>query len=175
GRLRFADQLLGSVIQLARPIPSIGLVSFAIIWFGLGDASKVFLVAWGAFFPIWLNTHLGVREVNRTLVWAAASLGASRRQILLHVVLPAAMSYVVAGVRTAIGIGFVCLVAAEMAGAFGAGLGFRVEASHLVFRTDRMLAALLTLAALGAGCDWLFQAAIRSIAPWVEQERGGQY
>lgn len=170
GRTRVGEATIGTIVQVLRPIPVVAMVPLAIVWFGLGESSKLFLVVWGTFFPVWINTYLGVREINPQLVWAAASLGASQRRIFVSVVLPAALSHIIAGMRTAIATAFVCLVAAEMAGAF-AGLGYRVEASHLVFRVDRMLAALAVLGVLGATSDAAFAALIRKLAPWHGKAR----
>lgn len=165
GRFRVFRNTLGPLIQIFRPIPSIAFVPLAILWFGLGEESKYFLVFWGVFFPVWVNTHLGVSEVDRTLVWAARSLGARKQKILYEVILPAATPFIIAGARIGIAIAFICLVAAEMAGAFE-GVGFRVSASHLVFRVDKMLAALAALGAMGAVSDRLFSWGVKKAFPW---------
>jgi ABC-type nitrate/sulfonate/bicarbonate transport system permease component len=170
GRVRLIDATLGQLIRLFRSIPSIALVPVAIVWFGLGETSKYVLVFWGVFFPVWINTHLGITQVDRTYIWAAQSLGARRAALIWEVVLPCAVPFIVAGMRTAIAIAFVVLVAAEMAGAFG-GIGYRIYASHLVFRVDKMMADIFVLGLLGGMADLLFAAVISAI-PW-HQERGG--
>ena len=158
------------VIQFFRPIPAISFVPIAIVWFGIGEQAKHFLVMWGAFFPIWLNTHLGISTVNKKYIWAAKSLGASDIRIVTTVVLPAALPFILAGLRIGISVGFICLVAAEMAGAYE-GLGFRITASHLVFRIDKMFVALILLGALGALSDKLFASAVEILFPWARQMR----
>jgi len=170
GRVRLIDATLGQLIRLFRSIPSIALVPVAIVWFGLGETSKYVLVFWGVFFPVWINTHLGITQVDRTYIWAAQSLGARRAALIWEVVLPCAVPFIVAGMRTATAIAFVVLVAAEMAGAFG-GVGYRIYASHLVFRVDKMMADIFVLGLLGGMADLLFAAVISAI-PW-HQERGG--
>jgi ABC-type nitrate/sulfonate/bicarbonate transport system permease component len=169
GRFWLADATLGSCVQLVRPLPVVALVPFTIILLGLGEIPKYLLVCWATFFPVWINTHLGVKGVDRRLIWAASSLGASRGRILLTVILPAAFGHVAAGMRTALASAFLCLVAVEMAGAF-AGLGYRIEASHLIYRLDKMVAALVTLGCLGACSDALFAAFVSWAAPWHVQK-----
>lgn len=165
GRIKMLDRTLGQLIQIFRPIPAIAFVPFAIIWFGLGESSKYFLIAWAVFFVIWLNSYLGVSNVNISLIWAAKSLGATNKQILYEVVLPHAVPFIIAGARAGIAIAFVALVAAEMAGAYG-GIGYRISASYLVFRIDKMIVGLIMLGILGAGVDALFSKIIKKIIPW---------
>lgn len=173
GSSRWVNAFAGTIVQVLRPVPAVAMVPFAILWFGLGETSKCFLVFWGAFHSIWINTHLGVRQVDKRLTWAALSLGANRRQLVLRILLPGALGNIVAGMRTGIAIAFICLVAAEMAGAF-AGLGYRIEASHLVFRADRMLAALATLGALGAIVDAGFAGLVNWLMPWYRAGMQGE-
>jgi ABC-type nitrate/sulfonate/bicarbonate transport system permease component len=168
GSFKWLELSIGTIIQTLRPLPAIALVPFAVLWFGIGETSKCFLILWGSFFPIWIATHLGIRKVNVSLIRAAASLGASRSRIFFCVLLPASTSYIIAGMRIAIAISFVCLVAAEIAGA-SAGLGYRIEASHQMFKIDQMVAALIILGSLGAASDALFVLLTRWLIPWHEQ------
>lgn len=168
GRLKFFDYTIGQLVKVFRSIPSIALVPLVIIWFGIGEMSKYILVFWGVFFPVWINTHLGASQVEKTVVWAAKSLGADRRKMLYEIILPSSLPFVIAGMRSGIAIAFVVLVAAEMAGAFG-GLGYRIYASHLVFRVDKMMVGIITLGVLGALSDLLFATMIKAI-PWHKEE-----
>jgi len=168
GRIKFIEKTIGPIIQLLRPIPSIALVPLAIVWFGLGEISKYFLVFWGAFFPIWVNTHLGAKAVDRKILWAAKSLGAKGTKILYEIVLPASIPYIIAGMRIGIGIAFICLVAAEMAGAFR-GVGYRIYASHLIFRVDKMMVGILFLGILGSSADRLFAFIVNRVFPWYQK------
>jgi NitT/TauT family transport system permease protein/sulfonate transport system permease protein len=170
GRMVFFDRSLGRLIQLFRPIPAIAFVPLAIIWLGLGEPSKYFLITWGVFFPMWLNTYIGVSRVDPTLIWAAKSLGATDRKILYEVIIPYAVPFIIAGARIGIAIAFVCLVAAEMAGAFS-GIGYRISASHMMFRIDKMMVALAMLGVLGASADFLFSKSISRIIPWYTSQR----
>ncbi len=170
GRIPFFNRFFTPLIQVFRPIPSIAFVPLAIVWFGLGEASKVFLVTWGVFFPVWINTFLGVTGVENTYFWAARSLGASDRRIMIEVLLPAALPLIVAGMRVGVALAFLNLVAAEMAGAY-VGLGFRVESSHMVFRVDQMIVGIIGLGVLGATSDRGFAYIIKVLIPWYQARR----
>ena len=97
-------------------------------------------------------------------------MGAKGFSTFYEVILPATVPFIIAGMRTSIAIAFICLVAAEMAGASG-GLGFRIEVSHLVFRVDRMIAAIVVLGLLGAVTDRFFALAVDRLLPWYRQGR----
>lgn len=164
-RIRLLDQSLGQIIQLLRPIPPIAIVPLVVVWLGLGEFAKLTIIAWGVFFPVWVNTYVGVSEVNKELSWAAMSLGASPKRLLFRVVLPAALSHVIAGMRVAVAIALICVVVAEMVGAY-VGLGYRINTAYMVFRVDRMIVGLAMLGILGAICDRLFVCLISKIMPW---------
>lgn len=168
GRSHIWRYFLHPILQSLRSIPSIGLLPLAILFFGLDEISKYFLVFWGVFFPVWINSHLGVAGVNQRYIWAARSLGANQSRLMWEVVLPASLPLIIAGMRVGIGLAFLNLVAAEMSGA-SAGLGYRVSASHLVFRSDKMIAALVALGTLGAASDGIFRFLAGKIAPWYKQ------
>jgi NitT/TauT family transport system permease protein len=167
GRIKFLTDTLGQIIQVLRPIPVIALVPLAIVWFGIGETSKYFLVFWGVFFPVWLNTHLGASSIEQRYIWAAQSLGAGRQQLFYSVIFPSSLPMIIAGMRTGIAIGFVCVVAAEMSGAFG-GIGYRIYASHMVFRVDKMMAGIVVLGLLGAIADRCFAFVVGRVFPWLE-------
>jgi ABC-type nitrate/sulfonate/bicarbonate transport system permease component len=169
GRNHISRFLLHPVLQSLRSIPSIGLLPLAILFFGLDEMSKYFLVFWGVFFPVWVNSHLGVLGVEQRYIWAARSLGAKEWRLMREVVIPAALPLIIAGMRVGIGLAFLNLVAAEMSGA-SAGLGYRVSASHLVFRSDKMIAALVALGILGALADGGFRYLAGKFAPWYKYE-----
>jgi NitT/TauT family transport system permease protein len=165
GRHRLTGNLLVPVFQMLRPIPPVALVPIVILWFGLSEAGKYFLVVWGVFFAVWMSAHLGVQRVDLHLLRAAASLGARRRAVLLHVVVPAALPTIFVGLRTAIGISFYTLVAAELAGAF-AGVAYRVELSHQNMQTAEMMSGLVALGLLSALADKGFGLLARRLVRW---------
>jgi ABC-type nitrate/sulfonate/bicarbonate transport system permease component len=165
GRTRVFDYILSPFFQIFRPIPILALLPLAIIWFGLGEVSKIFLVSWGAFFPVWINTYLGVSRVEKTYLWAAQNLGADRSQLWRYVILPACAPPIVSGLRTAISLSFVVLVAAEMSGAYH-GIGYRIGAYHLVFEIDKMMADISVLGLIGFLTDRGFALMIDRWLPW---------
>jgi ABC-type nitrate/sulfonate/bicarbonate transport system permease component len=166
GRIKLAQATLGQIFLLVRPIPPISYVPFAVLWFGIGEFSKFFLVFIGVFFPIWMNAHLGIQNVPINYIWSAQSMGASSRSLIFNVYLPAATPLILAGLRVGIAIAFYCLVAAEIAGAFS-GIAYRIEISHLLFRADRMLANLIALGLLSATADQLLAFLVRRFLPWA--------
>lgn len=173
GRGRICGFLLHPILQSLRAIPSIGLLPLAILFFGLDEMSKCFLVFWGVFFPVWVNSHLGVTGIEQRYLWAASSLGVKDWHLIWEVVVPASLPLIIAGMRVGIGLAFLNLVAAEMSGA-SAGLGYRVSASHLVFRPDKMIAALVALGILGAVADSVFRYLAGRVAPWYKYENRGR-
>ena len=166
GRIGWVEWLLGPVMNGLRALPPVSIVPLVVVWAGLGETAKVFITSWAAFFPIWLNTHVGVSSVDRTIIWAAQSLGARGRRLLFSVTFPAALPQVLVGFRLAISATLICVVVAEMTGAY-AGLGYRLNIAYLVFRVDRMLACMVVLAILGVGCDRFFAFAAARAFPWV--------
>lgn len=166
-RVRILDQTIGQIIQLLRPVPPIALVPLSVVWLGISEMSKISIIVWGVFFPVWVNTHVGVASVNKELIWAARSLGANNRRVLLYVVLPASLRYVISGMRVSIAIAFICVVVAEMSGAYQ-GLGYRMNISYLVFRVDRMIGVLALLGTLGALADFGFVRLVNRFLPWCK-------
>jgi len=170
-RSRTANTLLEGTFQLIRPIPAIALVPLAIMWFGIDEGSKLFLVTVGVFFPVWITAHSGVSGVRTDYVDVARCLSASRRQTLLEVILPAALPVIMAGLRVGIATAFILIVAAEMTGAT-AGLGFRLDQARLFSQADSLFVALLMLGLLGAVADQLFSRLIAPMTKWSSQQRG---
>ena len=167
GRITVCRLTIGQIAHFLRNIPSIAFVPLAIIWFGIGEASKILLVMWGVIFPVWISTHQGMINVERYHIWAIKSLGANKIQTLKEVILPSSIPFIVSGMRIGIAIAFITLVAAEMAGAFS-GVGYRILTSHLVFRVDKMLLGIMTLGIMGLIADRFYVIAIKKIFPWVE-------
>ncbi len=165
GRSTTLRQFTDPVLHGLRAIPAIAIVPLAIVWFELGDLSKVMLIAWGAFFPVWVNTFIGVRDIPVVYLRSAAALGASPFAAMTQVALPAALPFVFAGLRQATAVSFVVLVAAELVGA-EQGLGYLISFAHLVFRVDIMFVGLLFLGAIGFLADQLFAWLLHRLFPW---------
>lgn len=165
GRHALVSAFLSPVFQLLRPIPPIAFVPIVILWFGLGESGKYFLVFWGVFFTVWLAAHVGVQQVNPALIRAAKSLGTPERLMLREVLIPGAMPYIFVGLRTSISISFYTLVAAELAGTF-AGLAYRIDISQQNLQMGKMLAGLVVLGIISAVADKLFSIAAKRLVWW---------
>lgn len=166
GRLPFAYATAGGMLNLLRPIPSIAIVPFTMLFLGIGESLKVFTVSYGVFFPVWISTHVGAMTINPKLLWAAKSLGCTGHQVFFRVCLPAALPAIVSGLRVGVGAAYVCLVAAEMVGAVS-GLGFRIEAAHQMYQPERMVLSMALLGLLGWLSDAGIQGCARIFAPWL--------
>lgn len=165
GRVLAVRLLLEPVIQVLRPIPGIAWIPFAILWFGVGEVPKLFIISLGVFFPVWLSTHVGVQATRSQYVEAAQSLGLGTHELFYRVVLPASLPSIVTGLRQGLAIAFILVVAAELTGA-STGLGNLISQSHLTFRTDRMLVGLALLGVLGALVDFGFSRLARRLVHW---------
>jgi len=173
GRSAFLESLVGPLLQMARAIPPLALVPLIIFWFGINEGAKISLIAWATFFPVWINTLLGVKGANPLYIRAGQSLGARRGTLLLRVVLPAALAPIFSGMRVALSISFTVLVAAELAGAL-AGLGYLIQTSSLSFRVDNIFVGIVALAILGFIADALFMAILYRVFPWYRAEQTGK-
>jgi NitT/TauT family transport system permease protein len=140
------------LVQLLRPIPPIAYIPLSILWFGLGNPPAVFLIALGAFFPVLMNTIAGVRQVDGIYLRAALNLGASQRTMFLRVILPAAVPYILSGVRIGIGTAFIVVIVSEMI-AVNNGLGFRILEAREYFWSDKIIAGMITIGLWGLAID----------------------
>ena len=148
GRSAWAFALVNPWIEILRPVPPIAFLPLVVLWFGIGETSKLIVVAYGALFPILINTVHGVSSIENSLIRAARALGASKRQIFYLVVLPAAVPSVVTGLRLGAGMAIFVLVAAELLGS-SSGLGWLIMDSREHFFTDRIMVGILALGAIG--------------------------
>lgn len=169
GRGRIARGILEPLIQLVRPIPAIALVPLAILWFGIGEESKLFLTSLGVFFPVWVNTHAGISATRQDFLRVAASVGASRSLTFAHVVLPGAWPHILTGLRQGIATSLILIVAAEQSGVTE-GLGFRLDQARLFSQPDRLFVCLGALGIIGALADLVFNLATRHTVRWARQQ-----
>lgn len=148
GVSRRINAIFDIFISAAYPIPKIALVPLLIIWLGSGNQFQIALAVMGCFIPIVINTVLGVRQCDEGLVLAARDLGASHRQIMFKVVLPGAIPSIFSGLRLALGVSIILIIAAEMLTA-KYGLGARLQQSGQIMETGEVFAVLLLLAFVG--------------------------
>jgi len=165
GQFQLISSFLSPIFHILRPIPPIAFVPIVILWFGLSETGKIFLVFWGVFFTVWLTTHIGVQKVDRGLLRAALMLGTSKRRMLTEIVLLGAMPYIAVGLRTAVSISFYTLVAAELAGTF-AGIVYRIEIAQQNLQTGQVMGGLVALGAVSFIADRGFAAATQRLVWW---------
>jgi len=148
GLSRVVERMLDVTLQVLRNIPVTAWVPLSLVFFGIGNAPAVFLIGLGAFFPAVINTTLGVRQINKTLVKAALMMGATRVELLQKVVLTAALPSIFAGIRLSMGIAWVLVVVAEML-AVRSGLGYLLNDAYQFYRNDVVIATMLSIGILG--------------------------
>lgn len=165
GLYRPFEDLVDGLLNLFRPIPPIAWIPLAILWFGIGEKSVVFITLLAAFFAIVLNTFAGVRSVEKSLVRAALSLGASRSVLIRRVVLPATLPSIFTGMRIAIGVSWGSIVAGELIAATS-GLGFMIAFYRELLRTDLILVGMASIAVAGLLMDHALRWLERKLLPW---------
>jgi ABC-type nitrate/sulfonate/bicarbonate transport system permease component len=156
GNFQFVKHFLEPYTEFFRFIPAIALITVAVIWFGIGETSKVFLIIYSTIFIVILNTMAGVMSIPVNKVRAAQCLGANRMQVFLHVSLPATLPYILTGMRLAMANSFATIVSAEMLGA-NAGVGTMLWTARLFMLIDELFVGLLTLGLLGFATDRVFR------------------
>lgn len=165
GLLRRGDALIDPLVQIKRTIPVVALTPLFIIWFGIGETTKIALIAFAVMLPVYINLHQGIRGVDVRLVDAARSFGLNRAGLILHVVLPGALPSLLTGLRYAVSISVLMLVIAEQINA-SAGLGYLINNARDTMRTDIIVVCLLVYAVLGLGGDSLLRAIERRALAW---------
>ena len=152
GSLRSAETLLDSTLQMLRNIPPLALIPLVILWFGIDESAKLFLVSLGVFFPIYINTFHGIRTVDRGLVEMAQVYGLSPTALFLRVVLPGALPSILVGLRYALGIMWLTLIVSETISA-SEGIGYMTMNAREFLQTDVVLVGILLYALLGKLAD----------------------
>ena len=156
GQLRIVNELLDPIIEVLRYVSPTAMIPIAVIWYGIGENSKYFLIFWGTFFFILLNTVAGVMRTPIVRQRAARCLGANSLQVFLLVTIPSAVPYIVIGMRVALASSFMSIIPAEMLAA-DSGLGYLLQTSGLLVQTDRIFVALATICLLGFCTDRIFR------------------
>ncbi|WP_316150119.1 aliphatic sulfonate ABC transporter permease SsuC [Cupriavidus sp. BIC8F] len=165
GTFRTAATLLDSTLQMVRNIPALALIPLVILWFGIDETAKLFLVSLGVFFPVYLNTYHGIRSVDTGLVEMARSYGLSGWQLYREVILPGALPGILVGVRFALGLMWVVLIVAETISA-QSGIGYMTMNAREFLQTDVVLVGILLYALLGKLADWLSRGLERYWLRW---------
>jgi sulfonate transport system permease protein len=162
---RLGDDLVDSSMQLLRTLPILAMVPLIVIWFGIGETPKLFIVALATAIPIYLNLYSGIRGTDRKLLDAARTLELSRLQVVRHVILPGAMAPFLVGLRYAAGIAWLVLVVSEQINATS-GLGYLIINAQNFLRTDIVVVGLVVFAILGLVTDAAVRALERRALAW---------
>ena len=170
GRIRLLSDVLGPYIKAANSIPRVVLGSIFIIWLGLGLPSKVALAFVLVFFVVFFNAFQGVREVNEDVIANARILGAGRRQVTTQVVLPSALTWIIASLHTSFGFALVGAVVGEFIGSIH-GLGHLISFSQGTFDTNGVFAAMFILAVIALGAEFLITALENRLITWRPARR----
>lgn len=168
GASRRVDAVIGPIFSLLRPIPPLAWIPLAILWLGLGDAAKIFLIWVSAFTPSLINTYAGVRNVDPTLLEAARSHGARHHHLLRDVLVPGALPMIFTGLRLSLQTSWMTLVAAELVGAF-TGLGKVLSNAALDLNPGMILFAMLWVGLLGAVMTKALERLEGRVMPWLER------
>ena len=166
-RFRAVDTFVAPLVRMTYPLPKSALIPVMILWFGLGAGSKIASVFLGCLLPVVLSAYNGARGVERTLVWSARAMGARRWQVVWEIVIPAALPEILAGVRNALALSFILLVAAELL-VGQRGLGYLISFLGDGGVYDGMFAAVMTISAIGFIFDRLYLAFMRRALRWRE-------
>ena len=163
GSFRPVRQVLEPYTEFLRFIPSVAMITVAVIWFGIGEASKIFLIIYTTIFIVILNTAAGVSAIANNKIRAAQALGATRGQIFFHVALPATVPYILTGMRLAMANSFTTIVAAELIAA-NEGLGKMLWDGRMFMLVDDIFVSLVSLGLLGFAVDRMFRWSIYTFA-----------
>ncbi|MGH2616880.1 MAG: ABC transporter permease, partial [Thermomicrobiales bacterium] len=171
GFSRPVEGFLGPTLNALRAVPSLAWVPLFVLWFGIGDAPKLILIALGAFFPVYTNLVSGVRQIDRKLVEVGRAYGLRGWSLTSQILLPAAFPSLATGLRLGLAQAWLFLVAAELIGT-NVGLGFLLVDGQNTGRADIILLSIVLLALLGKGTDWLLARGERRLLRWSDTFRG---
>ncbi|WP_454019696.1 ABC transporter permease [Azospirillum sp. Marseille-Q6669] len=158
------------VVEALRPIPPLAWIPITILWFGLGDAASYFLVFLGAVFPAFVATYTAVRGLDRNQMNAALCLGATPWQLFTDVLIPASLPIILPGLRIALGVGWMCVVTAELIAA-QTGLGYLIQQSRMLFQINNVVAGMVAIGLVGFAMSAVLERIERRVNAWAPSER----
>ncbi len=165
GLSRLGEELFDALFQMLRTIPFLALVPLFIVWFGIGEAPKLLLIALATSFPMYLNAYSGVRSVDPKVIEAMRSFGLKGIPLVRAVVLPLALPSILTGLRFSLGVAVLVLIAAEQINT-SLGLGYLLNAAEAYQQVDVLLICIAIYAALGLGADLFVRVLERLLMPW---------
>ncbi|ANY68318.1 ABC transporter permease [Paenibacillus sp. BIHB 4019] len=171
GLSKRTEDVLDPSIQMLRTVPLLAITPLFILWFGFGELSKILLIAVGAFFPLYVNTFLGVRNVDSKLFDVARALEFTRAKQITKLVLPAALPNVLLGLRLSLSMAWLCLVVAELMGA-DRGIGYLIQDARSFMRTGVVFVGIFTFAAVGKLTDSFVRLLEKRLLKWQDSFKG---
>ncbi|WP_247895049.1 ABC transporter permease [Azospirillum brasilense] len=170
GWWRTVADFVRPVVEALRPIPPLAWIPITILWFGLGDAASYFLVFLGAVFPAFVATYTAVRGLDRNQMNAALCLGATPWQLFTDVLIPASLPIILPGLRIALGVGWMCVVTAELIAA-QTGLGYMIQQSRMLFQINNVVAGMVAIGLVGFAMSAVLERIERRVNAWAPSER----
>ena len=155
GLIPTVDTALSGILGILRPIPIIALIPFFILWLGIGEESKIAVIVLGSFWPVLINTAIGIKSTDKKLLELAKVLNKNYAQILINIVLPSALTFIISGIRLAAGNALVCVVTAEMIAA-SSGVGYMIMFARELSQADVMLVGVIIIGVIGFLIDRVF-------------------
>ncbi len=165
GLSRTIDRLTDLIIQVVKPIPPIAWIPLAILWFGIGEESKVYIIFLGAFFPIIINTIDGIRQTDQKFVEVARILAVPRCKFVRQVVLPGALPAIMTGIRVGLMVAWICVVAAELIAA-SSGIGYLIMDARQLSQSDVVLVGMITIGVIGKVMDSIVKRLEMRLVGW---------
>lgn len=157
------------LVSLAFPAPKIAFVPVFILWFGIGDLSKILLVAFTCIFPIIISVYYGVSSVSKVVLWSSAAMGTSSVKTITHIIFPSTLPYIITGIRVTFPMALITAFTAEMV-AGGGGIGALLMFAQRFFETPTVFAYILLMVAMGLVVDWLLLKLRHRVIPWQSED-----
>ncbi len=156
-------QYFENILEFIRNIPPISLIPLLILWFGIGEKSKIIIISLATFFPMFINIRYGIKNADKKLIEVGKSLGFSKIKIFFSIIMPHSIPNILSGMKIGIGYGFRAIVGAELVAA-SSGLGFMILDAQQLSRSDKAIVGIITIGIVGFLCDYLFSLLIRKIS-----------
>ncbi|WP_239616334.1 ABC transporter permease [Cohnella mopanensis] len=171
GIIRKIDYLIDPSMQVLRVVPHLALAPLITLWFGFGEESKIVIIAFGALFPLYINTYMGIRNVDNQLFEVAEILQYNKWQRITHLMLPAALPNIFMGLRTSIAVSWISLVLAEYVGAYN-GVGFLINEAKQNLKPEVIFVGIIVFAVVGKLLDTLIKLLERTLLHWRDSYQG---
>lgn len=168
---KMAERTLDPSLQMLRTVPLLSLIPLFILWFGIGEFSKILMISLGAFFPMYVNTFLGIRSVDVKLYDVSRIFQYSKLQLVIRLIIPAAMPNILLGIRLSLGVSWLVLVVAEMMGT-SAGIGYMIQDARAYSQTDIVFVGIIIFAIVGKLSDSVVRLLESKLLRWRETYKG---